>query len=184
MVLSDRDRDLLNRCLAKIDGGWEGFVDRFLPLITHVCRSAAEHRLPKFTADIRDDMVAEVLLAIVDDDYAILRRFKGQSSLGTYLVVVTRRIAARRVTKLQQSKSDELLASDVAESNGAIDDLLAHDEVESLLKQLDSQDAKIIRMFHIEHESYDTISERLDVPPNSVGPMLSRARQRMRALRK
>ena len=36
MVLSNLDRDLLNRCLSGTPDAWEDFVDRFLGLITYV----------------------------------------------------------------------------------------------------------------------------------------------------
>jgi len=40
----------------------------------------------------RDDFEAEVYLKLIDDEYAVLRRFKGRSSLATYLVTVIQRV--------------------------------------------------------------------------------------------
>ena len=42
-------------------------------------------------------MAAEVFVAIVEHDYAVLRRFRGASSLATYLTVVSRRIVVREL---------------------------------------------------------------------------------------
>lgn len=184
MVLSELDRDLLRRCLARTDGAWEAFVDRYLGLLTHVAVSTASLRLASVSDDVRDDMVAEILLALVDDDFAILRRFKGQSSLGTYLVVVARRIAARRALKLSTSPLHSangahlpaLESKDASSAEGLMD----AEEVKSLISHLDSNEATAIRLYHLEHRSYRDIGERMGIPENSVGPLLSRAREHMR----
>ena len=81
VVLSDIDRRLLNRCVEGAPGAWEDFVDRFIALITHVVSTTAELRLGHVPDQTRDDVVAEVFLKLVDKDFAILRRFRGQSSL-------------------------------------------------------------------------------------------------------
>lgn len=60
-------------------------VDR---VVAAVCRRA---RL--FGADA-EDFASSVKLALVEDDYAILRKYEGRSSLATYLSVVIRRLLA------------------------------------------------------------------------------------------
>lgn len=185
MVLSDLDRDLLARCLSEQEGAWEAFIDRYLALITHVVSRTAELRHAKLPAEIRDDMVAEILLALVDDNFAILRRFKGQSSLGTYLVVVSRRIAARRLAKLGPSlKTFALQNVEPENANGQAElEIENKEELESLISDLPDGEATAIRMFHLEHKSYGDIGNHMGIPENSVGPLLSKARKRMRGMR-
>jgi RNA polymerase sigma-70 factor (ECF subfamily) len=68
-------------------------------LIYHAINHVAHARsLVLSTADI-EDVAAEIFLAVVDDNYDILRRFKGQSSLPTYLTVIARRICVKEVVK-------------------------------------------------------------------------------------
>ncbi|MEM7478888.1 MAG: sigma-70 family RNA polymerase sigma factor [Planctomycetota bacterium] len=181
MVLSDFDRELLNRCLARADGAWEAFIDRYLALLTHVVTSTAAKRFPSVPDHLRDDMVAEILLALVDNDYAILRRFQGQSSLGTYLVIVARRIVARRLGKLPNLIPDPHL--EVKSENGEVPDLDNAEEVQALLSKLSLNEATAIRLYHLEHRSYSDIGARMGIPENSVGPLLTQARNSMRQLR-
>lgn len=187
MVLSDRDRELLNRCLAGMDGAWEAFVEHYLALITHVVQSTAKVRYSQLPDDLRDELVAEILLALVDDDYAILRRFRGQSSLGTYLVVVARRIAARRLARMTNSiqETQAFAAEQNASGEGAdaSRELEDREEVQDLLGKLPAVEAKAIRMFHLEHRSYSEIGQQLGIPENSVGPLLTKARHHMRSLK-
>jgi RNA polymerase sigma factor for flagellar operon FliA len=41
-----------------------------------------------------DDLAAEVKLALIDDDYAVLRGFEGRCSLGTYVASIAHRLLA------------------------------------------------------------------------------------------
>ena len=181
MVLSDLDRALLARCLTGAEGAWEDFVDRFIALITHVVGTTGKSRLGQIPDQWRDDIVAEVLLTLVDNDFAVLRQFRGQSSLGTYLVVVTRRVAVRKLSKMKMRPKhlkDEPSVSHVPEIQ-----LENSEEVQTLLEKMPEPEAKIIRMFHLEHRTYSEIGSEMGVPENSVGPLLSKARERMRSLR-
>lgn len=183
MVLSDLDRELINRCLAGTDGAWEDFIERYIALITHVVSATAKIKYAEIPSEIRDDIVAEVMLALVDDDYAILRRFRGQSSLGTYLVVISRRIAARRVAKLGQlpSLSNRLVNAVLADDDLDIEN---SEEVQTLLQKLPQGEATAIRMYHLEHRSYREIGSEMGIPENSVGPLLSKARDRLREIKR
>jgi RNA polymerase sigma-70 factor, ECF subfamily len=179
VVLSDLDRNLLERCLAGADGAWEQFVDRYLALLTHVVTSAGRTRMGTIPSQWRDDLVAEVLLYLIEDDFAVLRQFRGQSSLGTYLVVIARRVAVRKLIKMRKSAAKRLVADIVADNHEslAIEDI---EQVKQMLSQMPEQEATAIRMFHLEHKSYSDIGNVIGVPENSVGPILSRARKRMK----
>jgi RNA polymerase sigma-70 factor (ECF subfamily) len=183
VALSEIDRNLLQRCLARKPRAWEDFVDRFMGLVMHVVNHSAQSRSLRLTPEDREDLVACVFLAIIKDDLAILRNFRGESSLATYLTVVARRIVVAEI--LKQKPPSRLAAHGVApemamaaaESEQRVSD---RDEVERLLAQLDGAEAKVVRMYHLEGKSYQEISSAVGMPENSVGPTLSRARQKMR----
>ncbi|GAB5401959.1 MAG: sigma-70 family RNA polymerase sigma factor [Aureliella sp.] len=184
MALSDNDQKLIERCLAGDAGSWEEFVHRFLPLITHVVNSCIAIRTSQPQQQLRDDIVAEVMLAIVDKDYRVLRRFRGQSTLTTYLVVVARRIAIRALAK--QVISAQPVSTAAVDSVDAREDALQienDEEVHAMLDKLPGQQATVIRMYHLEHRNYGEIGESLGIPENSVGPLLSKARARMKEMR-
>ena len=54
------------------------------------------------------------------------------------------------------------------------------EEVQRMLEDLPPSEAEIVRQFHLEGKSYREISSQLGIPENSIGPMLSRARLKMR----
>ena len=91
MGLSDIDRKLLERCLDRQPGAWEDFVDRFLGLVVHVIHHTSQSRSVRPSQADIDELAGEVFLTIVQDDFATLRNFRGESSLATYLTVVAPR---------------------------------------------------------------------------------------------
>lgn len=183
MVLSDLDRTLLNRCLAGADGAWQDFLDRYLALLVHVVNSTARLRFEKLPDQWRDDLVAEVLLVLVDKDFEVLRQFQGQSSLGTYLVVIARRVAARKIAKMRRLNFKSVQATSEPASTEDIASILERAEhVQELLGKLPEREAQAIRLFHLEHRSYAEIGTHLGIPENTVGPLLSRARTQMKTL--
>jgi len=182
VALSEIDRNLLERCLERKSRAWEDFVDRFMGLVVHVVRHTAQARSVRLTPDDRDDLCADVFLSIIKDDFAVLRHFRGQSSLATYLTVVTRRIVVgRMMQKKMATPLTEGAAQDVADSEPRPEQRISdHEEVERLLEGLGDGEARIVRMYHLEGKSYQEISRAVGVSENSIGPILSRARSKMR----
>jgi RNA polymerase sigma-70 factor (ECF subfamily) len=183
VALSEIDRNLLERCLHRKPRAWEDFVDRFMGLVVHVINHTAQCRSTNLSSSDREDLAAEVFLAIIDNDMAVLRHFRGKSSLATYLTVVARRVVVR---KLVEGKSAIPLADMVAHAEA--DDrhpeqrISNQEEVGRLLGELQGSEAAVVRMYHLEGKSYQEISRTVGMPENSVGPMLSRARAKMRRL--
>lgn len=186
VALSEIDRNLLERCLQRKSRGWEDFVDRFMGLIIHVINHTAQARSVRLAAEDRDDLCAEVFLNVIKNDFAILRHFRGQSSLATYLTVVTRRIVVKRM--MQKSPSSPLREGGARQPTREPVDARAQperrisdrEEVERLMEGLADGESRIVRMYHLEGKSYHEISEAVGVSENSIGPILSRARSKMR----
>jgi RNA polymerase sigma-70 factor, ECF subfamily len=187
VALTEIDRSLLKRCLAQEPGSWKDFVDRFIGLFIHVINHTAHARSAQLVPDDVDDLCAEVFVTLLADDMAILKRFRGKSSLATYLTVISRRIVVRQIAQRRLAKefghvSAHQSSIDRAKANAnwdvkRIDD---NDQVERMLQDLPANDASIVRQFHLEGRSYREISQQLGVPENSIGPTLSRARERLR----
>ncbi|NLX54018.1 MAG: sigma-70 family RNA polymerase sigma factor [Planctomycetaceae bacterium] len=183
MGLSDIDRKLLERCLDRQPGAWEDFVDRFLGLVVHVIHHTAQSRSVSPTPADVDELAGEVFMAIVQDDFATLRHFRGECSLATYLTVVARRIVVRELLKRRTLTSlDSVgLHEEPVDRQAAVEERISNrEEVERLLEELDEAEAEVVRLYHLEGKSYREISARIGMPENSIGPTLSRAREKMR----
>ena len=183
MAFSDIDRQLLQRCLARQPRAWEDFVDRFLGLVVHVVAHTGQSRSLAIGSQDREDLVAEVFTALLADDFAVLRRFRGQSSLATYLTVVARRVVVRELLKrrIVANQADTSDVEQIAGHDASVEERLANrEQVERLLDELHGEEADVVRLYHLEGKSYDEISRQTGLPANSVGPTLSRARAKLR----
>jgi RNA polymerase sigma-70 factor (ECF subfamily) len=187
VALSEIDRTLLDRCLGRKPKAWEDFVDRFMGLVVHVTNHTAQARSIRLSPQDREDLCAEVFLVIVKDDFALLRHFRAQSSLATYLTVVARRVVVREM--LQRKSAARLTPNPSASgaiagvSNGEVDieqRFSDREEVARLLDGLEADEAEVVRMYHLDGKSYQEISAIVGIPENSIGPTLSRAREKMR----
>ena len=189
MALLPIDRDLLQRCLAKQPGSWNDFVDRFLALIYHVVQYTAHLRSVKLFPEDVEDIAAEILLQIMADDYKVLRQFRGNANLATYLTVIARRISVHELNRRQTNrdqqgrKADGKLAAEAAEDNAAAQKgIESLEEVEKLLRKLSGQEREVVRLFYLEGRTYEEISTQLELPVNTIGTILSRARSRLREI--
>ena len=196
MGLSDFDRNLLERCIARQPKAWEDFVDRFMGLVIHVTNHTATARSMRLTSEDREDLGAEVFLAIIKDDFGVLRHFRGQSSLATYLTVIARRVVVKALLERKSTASltpaaggllaGSLLSGSLAPANGEIpaeQRISDQEEVKRLLEGLGDEEAEVVRLYHLEGKSYQQISSAVGMPENSIGPTLSRAREKMRRTR-
>ena len=190
MALSEFDKQLLRRCLDREPRAWEDFVDRFVGLVIHVVNHTGNSRALQLSEQDREDFTAEVFLAILADDFAVLRRFRGASSLATYLTVIARRVVVRELLKrkisamapgesgiLQRQSGIHQKNGNVLSDEERVDN---RDEVQKLMDGLPNEEAEVVRLYHLEGKSYHEISTHIGIPENSIGPTLSRARARMR----
>jgi RNA polymerase sigma-70 factor, ECF subfamily len=189
-ALEPQDRALVDACLAGTPGAWDQFVDRFAGLLAFVADRTARQRGIALSPADRDDLVAETLVALIRKDAAALRAFAGRASLPTYLVVIARRVAVRLLPRqaggdawLRPStaarRRAEPLAVDTRDEAARIAD---REHVETLLGALDGDEARLVRLHHLEQRSYGEISHLTGMPLGSIGPALSRAREKMRRL--
>jgi len=176
--LSGFDRRLLQRCLESAPGAWQDFVDRYLGLVIHVADHTAQARGQMLDASTREDMVAEVFLTLIANDYAVLRRFQRNCSLATYLTVIARRVVVRKLMVLSRAPATGGIPDAIEES--PLSRIENRDEVQRLLLRLDANEANVVRMYHLEGKSYEEIGQAIGLSTNSIGPMLSRARDKMR----
>lgn len=187
MALSAADRALLQRLLHRDAGAWKAFVDRYLGLIYHVIHYTAHLRSVPLRPEDVEDLAAEILLQVVANDFVLLRQFRGQASLATYLTVVARRICVHELNRQlgirpapAKPASRRLAAPEDEGTPKAQVGLETLEEVQKLLRKLSSRERQVVRLYYLEGRSYEDISMELNIPVNSIGPILSRARTRLK----
>ncbi len=185
MALTPVDNQLLQRCLRRERGAWNDFVDRFLGLIYHVIHYTSYLRSVPLQPEDVEDVAADVLLAVVANDYAVLRQFRGQASLATYLTVISRRVCVQAMVKRAAIREAPLDGKAEREVRPKVErSLEAIEEVQKLKKRLPARERQVVQLFYIEGRSYEEIATSMHLPVNSIGPILSRARKLLRGAKK
>ena len=160
MALTEIDKNLLKRCLACQSGAWKDLVNRFIGLFIHVINHSAHARGIRLKPDDVDDLCAEVFLGLLENDFAVLRRFEGKCSLATYLTVVARRIVVRSIARRRIAEAlghvpAHGTAITQAEAGKPVEPQRLEDreEIQQMLEILSDTDAEIVRQFHLEGRS-------------------------------
>ena len=176
MPLRSIDRQLIERCRNHEPGSWSAFVDRYLGLIYHVVNHVSYSRsIPLTPADV-EDISAQVLLRIADNDYGSLKRFQARSSLPTYLTVVARRLAVKEIVKRHREASlghsRAHLASLDEEGEVAIEPIGSEAEVERLVAGRPEREANVARLYPLSALGPGQIADRVGMPEHEVRDIL------------
>lgn len=184
MPLTEKDRLLINYLLSGQPGAWNNFVDRYADLIVHVIRHTAHAHSLKLSQDDLDDLTGDVFSTLLDRNMGAIRGFRGRSSFSTYLTVIVRRVVLRKLTQRRyleafgHVQAHQASVGDATEASvRRVDD---RDEVDSLMSRLPESLRGVMTMFYLNGRSYEQISRRMNVPKNSIGPMIARARAFLR----
>jgi RNA polymerase sigma-70 factor (ECF subfamily) len=189
----DEDLRLVRRLVTGDALAWRTLVERFQRLVlARVLATARELNRPIGPSDA-EDLSAEVFSRLVADDYAALRRFEGRSTLSTWLCVITRRIALRRLSIAVREPSRPTAHAqsfDTLPGPATQEPLVTiiSDEDRALLAagmaQLGERHQQLARLFYVDGCSYRQISEQLQMPINSIGPTLARIHEKLRTAMK
>lgn len=86
------DDDLLKRCLAQESFGWEDFVDRLMPPIMFLIEEMAKKRNLSLSESEKRQFCEAVFRSFQHNDFQVLREYEFNSSLRTYLFILSRRL--------------------------------------------------------------------------------------------
>ncbi len=199
MALTAVDRLILQRCLIHDTAAWNDFVDRFLGLIYHAIHHTAHLRSTPVGAEAVEDIAQSILTQIAASDYALLRQFRGNSSLATYLTVIARRICLDELSKRfaavkplpsefkpttnnvppgreSEEKADAEVDKDL-KTNASLESL---EQVQKLVRKLPARQRDVVRMYYLEGRTYEEISTELNMPVTEITPILKAARKVLR----
>jgi len=182
-LVAAADQRLLDRCIAGDTEAWCEFLRRFGGLFAYVAARTAEKRSTALSDAEREDIVANIVLECLRNDAAALRSFAGRASLASYLTVIARRVAVRHlIRELEAFRVAVAHDRPGAASGPATPPADDREQVARLLDRLEPDEAKLVRLHHLESRSYGEISSITGLPLGSIGPALSRARTKLRAM--
>lgn len=178
-----RDESLLVRRLAAGDdpAAWAAFVDGYGPLLQALARRMLSRRVGRAANDEVDEVVAEVFLALLRHDRRSLRRYDPTYRLSTWLGVLCRTAVLRHLRRrgrdaVVAAGSNEVAHAPVTEQAEEAERAAA---LRAALGTLSGRDRLLLTLRFLEGLDYRSIAAALALEPDSVGPLLARAKQRL-----
>ncbi len=125
-----------------------------------------------------EDVVQETWEALINHNYAALRRFEGRSKFYTYLcTIATRRAYQRQRRRPQMVDCDE--ADRPEPGHNPVESDLTAADVRNALKQVPEEFRTCLMLHHFGGMQYNEIAAMLGIPPNTVATRISRAKKKL-----
>ena len=187
--MSSEDLELIQRCADGEDDAWSELFRRYGAFLDYIVRRAlsGSGRVadPSRVAEVRDEVVAWLLA----NEGRVLRTYRGDSKLTSWMgVVVGRR--ARRIARKGEGLRNKTVSLDALSAEAATHLAVEEEDTtprqQALLKLaaaiegLSARDRTLIRGAFYDGRSYAELAEELGVRTDSVGQLLFRAKKRLR----
>lgn len=154
--MTDDEQELLSRCFERDQAAWSEFVQRYAGLIYHTIKRTSALRRAETPQDFVDDLFQDIFLSLVKDDFAELRRFRGDH--GCTLASWLRMIAARRtIDYLRTAKFPAELLEEPLENH----------PVETQERLLDNEQSQLLAKVIEDLPSHEKILYRSILPRRS-----------------
>jgi RNA polymerase sigma-70 factor, ECF subfamily len=190
---STAEAALVAACADGDREAWVRFVDGYGTLIAALARKLLARRQGRASDADVDEVVSRVFLALVRGERRLLRRYRPEFRLSTYLGVICRTEVGKHLRRRRPMSL--AMGGDEAEENpvdpasesplGALVKKERDAAIASLrgaLDRLPPRDRLILTMKFIDGLDYVRIAEVLRVRRDSVGQLLHRAKQRLAQL--
>jgi RNA polymerase sigma-70 factor (ECF subfamily) len=193
--MGQEDIQLLRRC-AKGDGSaWEEFLQRYGPFLDFIVRRAlagtrrGQSPTPVQVEDVREELITWFL----ENDGRVLKTYRGESKITSWLGVVAgrraRRLARRRAGLDSKMVSFDALTEDAAThlsvENAAADEdegvrAQALSRLASALEELPERDRNLLKGAFFDERSYTELADEAGVRVDSIGQLLFRAKDKLK----
>ena len=182
--MTDDAKQLLLRCFEGDKASWDRFVQDYAGLIYHTIKKTLALHRGSTPADSAEDIFQDTFLSLVKDEFAQLRRFRGDN--GCTLASWLRMIAARRTidhlrksnqpaNPLEESVLDGL--ADESENEGSDEQLQL---LASVLPELQPGERIIIDLFFRQNLSAPDVASILHLSIGAVYTQKSRILAKLR----
>ncbi len=184
------EAELVIACADRRAGSWEELLERYERLLHFVCRRSLRARQMPSDRDDVEEAVAQVLALLVADDGRVLRSFRGDSKLSTWLAVIaTRRVARIGRKRRIRSVSIDALTEDQTTHLAADAGVESSDDERPdagalirAMEQLSERDRRLLQMAFLDDRTYRDIADAIGVAEGSIGQYLFRAKKRLRKI--
>lgn len=184
----ESEAELARGCADGDAAAWDRFVRRYVPLLAALARRMLGRvGAPVAEQDV-DEVVAEVLLALLRRERLLLQRYDPAFRLSTYLGVICRTEVGRLLRRRPRSRTGDRTTAGSGPAGpdpGPLEALVEAERARALtglraaLERLLERDRLLLTLRYLEGLNYRAIAVALALNPESVGQLLKRAKDRL-----
>ena len=179
------DREMLRRASEGDAGAWQALLDRHGPYALDLAQALL--RRAGASGIQPEDLLQEVWTALLSDGGRGLKALDAQRGLRPYLTVMVMNAVRKHLRESGRRRAREQ-AHPALPPVGAPDEPLLQAEsaeaMEAALSRLAPEEVLLLRWIYWDGLSYEQAARLAAIPPNSLGPLLSRLRERLGAILK
>jgi RNA polymerase sigma-70 factor, ECF subfamily len=183
------EAELVRQCLAGRDEAWDTLVRDYAAGALAAAKVALRQRGHGPDAALEDELVADCFEELAKEDAKVLRSFRGESGLATFVSVVASRRAFRVLRdRLRHGKAVDRKAEhdQLAPRPGEVDPAEHVETTErasiivEAIAELAPADKLLLTLYYLDNRSYKEIAEATGLAATGVGTKIARARSRLR----
>ena len=190
MSLRDDPHLLLARCADGDNDAWTVFLEQYGKFLDFIIRRALSSGGSIPPADRVEDVRDEIVAWLNADDGRVLRTYRGESRLSSWLgVIVGRR--ARKIARRGQGLRAKTVSLDALSAEATSHLAAEHRDPVSprqhalaklgqVLEDLPERDRTLLKGVFYEKKSYSELADEIGVRTDSVGQLLFRAKKRLK----
>ncbi len=177
------DKAMVGKCCSGDHAAWNELANHYFPVIQGTVRRVfRSYQVDPDTPDF-DDVCQEVFVRILQHDARVLRSFRWQSSLKTWLSLVASSCAVDHLRKKHKREIPitdyiDKISTEIVPSSEEFD----RSEISALnqaKERLLPRDKLLIKLAYERKWSYEQISKLIGISVNTVGPAIHRAITRL-----
>jgi RNA polymerase sigma-70 factor (ECF subfamily) len=185
------EADLVRACAEGDRAAWERFVARYGALISALARRMLYRRLGRASDADVEEVASEVFVALLKGDRRLLRRYRPEFRVTTYLGVICRTEVGkylRRAGRHAAYGGEEVAERADPSLESPLQALARREREQALrallpaLERLPPRDRLLLSLRYVDGLDYGRIAAVLRVGRESVGQLLHRAKGRLARL--
>lgn len=166
------ERAFVERLIARDSAAWTRFDRDVRPLLVRAAAATG--------STDPEDVAQKVCALLLEADARLLRSYRGQSTLSTWLVGITRNQALMQLRKDRTRPP----AAPAAPAPGPLEALVAAEsdaQLQAALEAIPPRDRLLLVLHYRDGLPHARVAAVVGVALNSVSPLLDRARERLKS---
>ena len=183
------DQHLVERCISGNSKAWSELVERAEPNIKFTIIHTMKRYQARFSSDQVEDMTCDILLALVIDDFAKLRRYHGKCRFSHWLKVVTNHYTVdqlrkrRKIISLDDEEKPLPLNFTLLDQNPSPVQNCEHKEgmekLRKLYDNLSGADRLFAELYYREERGFEEIAQIMTTTIGAVYARKNRVRKKL-----